>query len=54
MGELAMPATEIHALARILDELDYYGLLHVPRGASAADVKRGGAWHIQTTMPGQS
>ena len=32
--------TEIKALARILDELDYYGLLHVPPGADAARVKR--------------
>jgi curved DNA-binding protein CbpA len=35
-----MPPTEIHALARILDELDYYGLLHVAPGASVTDVKR--------------
>jgi len=32
--------TEIHALARILDELDYYGLLNVAPGASAAELKR--------------
>jgi DnaJ-class molecular chaperone len=32
--------TEIKALARILDELDYYGLLHVPQGADAREVKR--------------
>jgi curved DNA-binding protein CbpA len=32
--------TEIKALARILDELDYYGLLHVPPGADATEVKR--------------
>ena len=32
--------TEIKALARILDELDYYGLLHIPPGADAAEVKR--------------
>jgi len=32
--------TEIKALARILDELDYYGLLHVPPGADGVAVKR--------------
>jgi curved DNA-binding protein CbpA len=32
--------TEIKALARILDELDYYRLLHVRPGADAAEVKR--------------
>ncbi len=32
--------TEIKALARILDELDYYGLLHIPPGAGTAEVKR--------------
>jgi DnaJ-class molecular chaperone len=32
--------TEIRALARILDELDYYALMHVPRGANAVEVKR--------------
>ena len=35
-----MPPSEIQALARILDELDYYGLLHVAPGASAAELKR--------------
>ena len=35
-----MAPTEIHALARVLDELDYYGLLHVAPGASSTDVKR--------------
>ena len=35
-----MPPSEIQALARILDELDYYGLLHVASGASAAELKR--------------
>jgi curved DNA-binding protein CbpA len=32
--------TEIKALARILDELDYYRLLHVAPGVDAAGVKR--------------
>jgi DnaJ-class molecular chaperone len=31
--------TEIKALARILDELDYYQLLHIEPGASASAVK---------------
>jgi curved DNA-binding protein CbpA len=31
--------TEIQALARIVDELDYYQLMHVRRGASAREVK---------------
>jgi curved DNA-binding protein CbpA len=38
-----MAPTEISALARILDELDYYQLLHLPRDARPADVKR--AYH---------
>ena len=32
--------TEIKALARILDELDYYRLLHVAPGSDAVEVKR--------------
>jgi DnaJ-class molecular chaperone len=32
--------TEIKALVRIMDELDYYQLMHVERGASARDVKK--------------
>ncbi|HZO10445.1 MAG TPA: J domain-containing protein [Myxococcota bacterium] len=40
MAQAELAPTEIHALARILDELDYYGLLHVAPGASVADVKR--------------
>lgn len=35
-----LPPLEIHALARILDELDYYQLLHVQPGAQASDIKR--------------
>jgi DnaJ-class molecular chaperone len=31
--------SEIQALARIVDELDYYQLMHVRRGASAREVK---------------
>ena len=37
MAELA-PA-EIKALARIMDELDYYQLMHMKPGASPRDVK---------------
>jgi len=39
MGSGLAP-TEIRALARILDELDYYALMHVARGANASEVKR--------------
>lgn len=38
-----MIPTEIKALVRIMDELDYYQLMHVPRGASAREVKQ--AYH---------
>jgi DnaJ-class molecular chaperone len=38
--------TEIEALARIIDELDYYQMLHVPRGASPGEVKR--AYHFSS------
>jgi DnaJ-class molecular chaperone len=31
--------TEIQALARIMDELDYYQLMHVQRGATVREVK---------------
>jgi len=34
-----MAATEIKALARIMDELDYYQLLHLEPGASPRDIK---------------
>ena len=37
MSQLA--PTEIMALVRIMDELDYYQLMHVERGASGRDVK---------------
>ena len=32
--------TEIEALARIIDDLDYYQLLHVKRDASTSDVRK--------------
>jgi DnaJ-class molecular chaperone len=32
--------TEIAALARIIDELDYFQLLHLKRGAAASEVKQ--------------
>ncbi len=41
MPELSPP--EIKALASILDELDYYELLHLERGATASGVKQ--AYH---------
>jgi DnaJ-class molecular chaperone len=34
-----MAPTEIKALARIIDELDYYQLLHLQPGASPRDIK---------------
>ena len=37
MSDLA--PTEIQALARIMDELDYYQLMHVQRGANLREVK---------------
>ncbi len=37
MAKLA--PTEIQALAKIIEELDYYQLMHVSRGASAREVK---------------
>lgn len=39
----AMAPTEILALARILDELDYYQILHVGQDASMTEVRR--AYH---------
>ncbi len=38
--------TEIVALARVIDELDYYQLLHVPRGASVSEIKK--AYHFNS------
>jgi len=40
---VSLAPSEIVALARIIEELDYYQLLHLPRDASAGDVKR--AYH---------
>jgi len=36
----AMPRPEIRALAKIIDELDYYQILHLELGASQSDIKR--------------
>ena len=44
MAELA--PLEIHALARIIDELDYYQLMHLKRGASASELKK--AYHASS------
>jgi len=41
MGEFAV--AEILAFARVVDELDYYELLHLPREAPARDIRR--AYH---------
>lgn len=38
-----LPASEIQALSRIIEELDYYQLLHVPRTAQAGEVRK--AYH---------
>jgi len=35
-----MAPTEIVALSRIMDELDYYQLMHVQRGATVRDVRQ--------------
>jgi DnaJ-class molecular chaperone len=35
-----LPPLEIHALARIMDELDYYQILHLEQDASQSAVKR--------------
>jgi curved DNA-binding protein CbpA len=40
--------TEIRALARLLGELDYYQLLHLPRDAGSVEVKR--AYHATTRV----
>jgi DnaJ-class molecular chaperone len=45
MSELLAP-TEILALAKILDELDYYQVLHIQRGASAGEVRQ--AFHASS------
>ena len=41
-----MAPTEIKALARIIGELDYYGLLHLEPGASPREIKR--AYHASS------
>lgn len=41
-----LPASEIKALARIIEELDYYQLLHIPRGAQSGELKK--AYHDST------
>ncbi len=46
MSELA--PTEILALGRIVDELDYYQLLHLRAGATAGEVKR--AYHATSRV----
>lgn len=43
-----MAPTEILALGRIVDELDYYQLLHLKAGATAGDVKR--AYHATSRV----
>lgn len=43
MAPAAIEPSEISALARILDELDYYELLQVERGAEGSAIKR--AYH---------
>jgi DnaJ-class molecular chaperone len=43
---MRMEPTEIVALARIIDELDYYQLLHLRRDAGSGDVKR--AFHASS------
>ena len=40
--------TEIHALARIVGELDYYQLLHLERGASPREIKL--AYHASSRV----
>ena len=40
MAQAAIDPHEIHALARIMDELDYYQLLNLKPGASTAEIRR--------------
>jgi len=42
---------EIHALARIMDELDYYQLLHLSSDASAREIKQAYHAHSRTFHP---
>jgi DnaJ-class molecular chaperone len=41
-----LPASEIKALARIIEELDYYQLLHIPRSAQGGELKK--AYHASS------
>lgn len=41
-----LPASEIKALARIIEELDYYQLLHIPRTAQTGELKK--AYHASS------
>ena len=41
-----LPASEIKALARIIEELDYYQLLHIPRTAQGGELKK--AYHASS------
>ncbi len=36
-----LPSLEIEALARIMDELDYYQMLHLESGATATQIREG-------------
>lgn len=46
MSPPAVDALEIAALAKIMDELDYYQLLNVEPSASSADIRR--AFHVSS------
>ncbi len=37
---MALPPLEIHALVRIIDELDYYQILHLEADATQSEVKK--------------
>jgi DnaJ-class molecular chaperone len=36
----SLPALEIQAIAKIMDELDYYQILHLERNVAVSDIKR--------------
>ena len=44
----ALAPSEIQALARIIDDIDYYRLLHLERNASAREIKN--AYHATTRL----
>ena len=46
-----LPPLEIQALARIMDELDYYQILHLDQGASQSEVKSAYFSHQRTFHP---